>query len=224
MFVLVVDGSPAGTAFAIGSAHVITAYHNLYDDGNKGVLLSLSLTKEVIKRGETLLISDAIKVKIVLFDEDLDWAILEIEDRSQSFPERLCLADESELNLASMSPMVLHAPIGLFLKGPTDVLHIWKSRPSDVQQFDGSGLRIMCEGGLHSGSSGSPYVLPESGKVLAMHLGSIHQSIQVNKRTRLTTEKILKHLTEQSEVHASAREGLVLCRVPKIVDFVNKIS
>ena len=166
--------------------------------------------------------SDAVSVKNVLFDEALDWAILEIVDISQSFPEWLCLVEETELDLASLSSIVLHAPVGLFLKGPTEELHIWKSQPTDVQQFDRGGLSIICAGGLHSGSSGGPYVLLESGKVLAMHLGGIHEGTQVVKRTMLTVKKIYELLTDQSEVHAFSMEGLVLCRVPKIVDFINK--
>ena len=59
-----------------------------------------------------------------------------------------------------------------------------------VQQFDKDGMTVTCEGGLHGGGSGCPYVLYPGGRVLAMHLGSINQSFEIPKKKlkKLTVE------------------------------------
>ena len=99
-------------------------------------------------------------------------------------------------------------------------LTVWKSEATRVQQFDKGGSTLICEGGLHSGSSGGPY-LNEEGKVVAMHVHSLHQGEPARgKRKAMTPAEDTESLSNQSEVYAFAREGLVLCRIPKIVEFI----
>ena len=224
VYVLVVEGSPSGTAFAISSAHVITAYHNIFDEARQTVLLNLSLTKGVSKREEVFEVSDAINIKVVLCDETLDWAILEVVDRGRSFPEYLRLVEDSErLSEASMDIVLLCAPIGFFLTNSNKFdLCVWKLQPTYVHQFDNGGLSILSEGKFLSGSSGGPCVLPDSGRVLVMHLGNIQLVTPARKRTRLVAEKFQQQYAEQSAVTTSVWQGRVLCRVPAVVDFINK--
>ena len=119
----------------------------------------------------------------------------------------------------SMAVVALHAPVGIFLRSELTELQVWKSDPFRVQQFDKHGMTVICEGGLHSGGSGSPYVLYPGGRVLAMHLGSLDQSRVIPKK-KMKLEEVMDHVSDRSEVSAFAKEGLVVCRVAAITDLL----
>lgn len=162
-----------------------------------------------------------IAIKITAFDASLDWAVLEVIDRSQPLPETLTLVNEADLNEEeSMAVVALHAPVKVFFETEMTELHVWKSERSRVQQFDKNGMSVLCEGGLHSGGSGGPYVLQPGGRVLAMHIGSIDQGREI-PRKKLKVKELAEHLSDQSEVAAFAKEGLVVCRIAAIRDLQN---
>ena len=89
-----------GTSFAVSCRHVLTAYHNLYDelfspqyDGVTGLAL---VGKYLIARSGTKVGSDFAlispwEVKLVKFDLTHDWAVLELVDSSTHFPAWLSL-------------------------------------------------------------------------------------------------------------------------------------
>ena len=75
MYILVVEEAPCGTAFAITPFHILTAYHNIYDE-IKGITYSTAaITKIVSKLGESFTFDCPIAVKMTAHDASLDWAV-----------------------------------------------------------------------------------------------------------------------------------------------------
>ena len=184
MYILVVEEAPCGTAFAITPFHILTAYHNLYDETQGITYSTAAITKSVSKLGERFSIDSPIAVKLTSHDAFFDWAVLEVIDRSQPLPETLALVNEADLDEEkSMEVVALHAPVRLFLNSEMTELRIRKSDPpSRVQQFGKHGMTVICNGGLHAGSSGCPYVLYPGGRVLAMHLGCLDAYLETSRK------------------------------------------
>ena len=124
-------------------------------DGATGYLSAL-VTKEglvvKLKLGEKVTFDVPISVTMIDHNEPLDWAVLEVMDRSQPLPETLALVNEADLDEEkSMEVVALHAPVTRFLRAEFTELRVWNSAPSMVQQFDNDRMTVICEGGLHGG-------------------------------------------------------------------------
>jgi hypothetical protein len=80
--------------------------------------------------------------------------------------------------------------------------------------------KIFVDGGLYRGSCGAPYI-DRNNKVVALHLASFNEGRELScTKKKRTVEDLEEIMTDQSDVHHSIREGLVLALVPGIQNFI----
>lgn len=223
----------AGTAFAISPNQVITAYHNIYDEVDDQIqpFSKCAIASSVEKCGGRHEFQNPILVQIEHSSYDNDWAILKVTDNTV-FTSFLPICPEDELP----DPMVeiegvsaYHAPIEFYRANAINSLVVWADGFQNVLQYDRGGSMILVDGGLYKGSCGGPYV-NRAGKVVGMHLGSLHEAkegVPQKKRTRSSRavnlgdlESISSSVKSLGDVHAHTKEGLVLCREPTLRHFL----
>jgi hypothetical protein len=217
-----------GTSFAITSRHVITAYHNLGDGlgmvggaiGNIGNIYSIARVAKKVSDKSTLI--DPFDVTFCLGNDIEDWAILELRNSAQKFTSFFHLCEINDLPDILMRPKLkaLYAPIGQYRVNSFRELKIWASEYELVLQFEEEDKKIFLDGGLYRGSCGAPYI-DENNKVVALHLASLNEGREFSYTKKKRTIKDLEEvMTDQSDVHHSIREGLVLALVPAIQKFI----
>jgi hypothetical protein len=237
MLSLSVNGELLGTAFAVTKSHVITAHHNIHDEQSGSLFPgSLYICRRVEKRSSYIDFIQPIKLKYVVGNVDEDWAIMEIEDKSNTFLHGMPLCPASDLPDLTMNEhaklKTYHAPIGQFLSNGFTDGEIWCENYKQILQYDRRGAVILVDGGLYRGSCGGPYI-DHQGRVVAMHLSSMHEGKEfsrVKKRPKRETVgslvKLVQEIDEQStdlnDVHNSIRQGVVLSRINEVVAFIEK--
>jgi hypothetical protein len=224
-----------GTSFALTKQHLVTAYHNLLQADEKTLVGDVfQICRSVKKVAEYNAFEDPIAVKIALVGVDEDWAILAIEDKTKSLNGYIPLCPLRDLPNPSLLEheelKTYHAPIGQYLSNGFETGQIWCEDYKRVLQYDREGTIICVDGGLYRGSCGAPYV-DHQGRVVAMHLSSMHEGKEyshVKKKAKTmqalaaAVDAVVEHSTDLSDVHYSIRQGLVLARIPRVVQFVEK--
>lgn len=224
----------AGTAFAITGRHVITAYHNIWEEESKTEFSSCALTKEVRKDGGAYSFVDPLYLKLVLkgkgTSENEDWAILELEPSHPNFQYYfpLCPLNKlPDLSIGSFQARSIFAPIGSFRVSSLRTMRLWVEDFSKIFQYDEN--TVIVDGGLYRGSCGAPYIATD-GLVIGMHLASEHEgrnvSLTTRKRNRSSMEvgktivDVAESVTDLADVHASVKVGLVLSKITEITLFI----
>jgi hypothetical protein len=223
-----------GTTFAITTTALLTACHVLRDEDGVDLVGDLVISRRVVKKGGVLSMVDPINVKILDFNEAADFAILKLNDpKVLSFSAFVPVCAEIDLPDPTVTEnedlKSYYAPIGQFLANGIVEMAIWSGSYQRVLQYDRNGETVLVECGLYRGSCGAPYI-NSAGCAVAMHLSSIHEGKSVTlvkKRKRVTGGSgsavpstlgdVIDSVSDLSEVHESAREGLVLCRQPRIM-------
>lgn len=77
--------------------------------------------------------------------------------------------------------------------------------------------KLLTEHGLCRGSSGGALV--SNGHVVPMHLASLKQGRYM--WTHVSRAEVSQSVTELQEIHSAYKEGLVLSRVPDIMNALN---
>lgn len=212
-----------GTCFAITTRHIITAYHNLTDEtGN--TTGSTTNPYQIARIARKVSDKDSLDNPLVVtFCEGEaidDWAILELADPLEQFANFFPVCGYSDLPDISMKAELksFYSPIGQYRRNSFRELKIWRDDYKPVLQYEEK--KILLDGGLYRGSCGAPYI-DRDNKVVALHLSSMHegQDISVTKKKR-TLKNLEEFMTDQSDIHNSIREGLVLASVPNILAFI----
>jgi hypothetical protein len=216
-----------GTAFPVTRRHIITTYHNLLDDSNIFLSNSFVIGKTVERSNAHHVMPATITVNFVSGDAAADFAFLAIANEVDYVSEILPLCPLDQLPVREVKGRcevkAYHAPIGQYLRNEFPTLAIWTEDYKRVLQYYSLGKRIVVEGGLYRGSCGGPYV-DHDGYVVAMHTASMHEGKNIsNVKKRKYTDRIedLESLASSlHDIHASVREGIVLSRIPAVIDFI----
>ena len=208
-----------GTCFAITTRHVITAYHNLAD-GTDNITDPFQIARVARKVSDKDSLVDPLVVTFREGEATDDWAILELADPLERFASFFPLCGYSDLPDISMKADLksFYSPIGQYKRNPFRELKIWRDDYKPVLQYEEK--KIFLDGGLYRGSCGAPYI-DRDNKVVALHLFSMLEGkdISATKKKR-TVRDLEEFMTDQSDIHNSIREGLVLASVPYILAFI----
>ena len=225
-----------GTAFAVTPNKLLTAYHVFFDEDIGAELVGqIVICRKIAKNADAYVMDAPIAVKLAELDVAADFAFLDLDDVAvKSFDSYIPLSLEANLPDASIEGEELksyHAPIGQFVTNAFVDMTIWSGPYERVLQYDRGGKIILVDVGLYRGACGAPYV-NHSGHVVAMHLSSMHEVKNfslVKKRKRSARKSsatssqlgdVIDSVTDMADVHASIREGLVLCRQPLILQTI----
>jgi hypothetical protein len=192
--------------------------------GNIGNIYSIARVARKVSDKDTLI--DPYDVIFCLGNETEDWAILELRNSAQNFTSFFPLCEINDLPDPLMRPELkaLYAPIGQYRINPFRELKIWAGKYELVLQLDEEEKKIFVDGGLYRGSCGAPYI-DRNNKVVALHLASLNEGRELSStKKKRTVEDLEEFMTDQSDVHHSIREGLVLALVPDIQNFITQHS
>jgi len=232
---------PAGTAFAVTSTKIVTAYHNIYDEASTALSRRCFLYRELSKgfNGMIDFSSERIDVEIVAGDSGNDWAVLKRVDNSE-FSLFIPMCSEGELPAVSLDSeiVVYYAALGILTsKSGLQRIKIWDEKVS-VMQYDGIGdSQVILSGGKCKGCSGAP-IVDQRGRAVAFHTSSLNeydvpeakpQAVQrkKSKTVHLTKAAFSAAMTDVSEDisiassqrwHADYSCGSVLCRLNGLAD------
>ena len=222
----------SGTAFAITSRRFITCHHCVYNEHSQSIVNRVAICKRIQKEGERIVPQQGHTLyyaDIHRFDAMLDYAIFHLEsDRSLQNLVPIPICPEAKLpDVTSHSISCLYGAIGDFQVGELASLSVWIGGPYDILQYGNNNVsepndsRILTEQGLCRGSSGGAMV--SNGYVVAMHLASLNQGRYFQKHVKGSHLAASVHdsVTDLQTIHSSLKEGLVLCRIPGIMDAVN---
>ena len=140
---------PVGTCFAISSRYLLSCQHFM-----KGRVLNYLIAAVVMKcNGNITFPNDPVNVKVVRFNTDMDYAILELQDSNSNLTPIPISLDpvESDTDLK-----LFHCPVAAFhdnSNADVGVLTRW------VKSGYMTNHHLVCDGGAFRGSSGAPYVL-----------------------------------------------------------------
>jgi hypothetical protein len=160
-------------------------------------------------------------VKVILYNVDADYAI--IEDESVGTEPLVPILIFRGLVEPDTDLKVFHCPVGIFLEdeslGDLSVFTKWvkTSRPSTHH--------VTCDGGLCSGSSGAPFVSRE-GYVVGMHVERISQARPISSADTWglsssdTIEVVSDSVFSIGSNHASYCRALLLHNCKKLMDLL----
>jgi len=225
-----------GTAFAVTSSKVITAFHNLVDE-NKDLkyLLFCSLAKS--KDDKILYHTYGVPVSLVGCDKTSDWAVLSRID-SQEFSSFIPVCPKARLPVVSLDSRltVYFAALGLLSVHDTGMksIKIWNDEVR-VLQYDGEDdSQIILSGGKCRGSCGAP-IVDLDGFAVGFHTDSFNEYDESESATPVVlpgkgkkqkvslTAALLESFVDQTNEalsvassqrsHADFSRGSVLCKL-----------
>ena len=222
----------SGTAFAITSRRFITCHHCVYDEHSQSIVNRVAICKRIQKEGERIVPQQGQTLyyaDIHRYDAIMDYAIFQL-DADMSLPNLvpIPICPEARLpDITSRSLFCWYGAIGDFQVGELTSLSVWRGGPYAILQYGNNNAsepndsRILTEHGLCRGSSGGAMV--SNGCVVAMHLASLNQGRYFQKHVKGShlTASVHESVTDLQTIHSSHKEGLVLCRIPDIMDAVN---
>lgn len=223
----------SGTAFAITPRRFITCHHCVYDEKTTTTLHTVAICSSIVKQGDKIVPDPASPLMfgdLHCFDVNLDFAIFNLRgsETHALLPIPVCPEDQLP-GIATVGVIcVYYCAIGDFQVSQMGFLRVWRGGPYSILQYghytslnDPPECRILLEHGLCRGSSGGAIVV--DGHVAAMHLASLNQGRHVWRHVRGSSlaHSVGESITDTEQIHSAYKEGLVLCRVPAIMDAIN---
>jgi hypothetical protein len=223
----------SGTAFAITPRRFITCHHCVYDETTTATLHTVAICSSILKQGDKIVphpTSPLMFGDLHCFDVNLDFAIFNLRgpETHALLPIPVCPEDQLP-GIETVGVLcVFYCAIGDFQVGELENLRVWRGGPYPILQYgdyprlnDPPECRIFLEHGLCRGSSGGAIVV--DGHVAAMHLASLNQGRHVWRHVRGSSlaHSVGESITDMEEIRSAYKEGLVLCRVPAIMDAIN---
>ena len=220
----------SGSTFAITDRRFITCHHNIFDQHRNMNITTVAICTAIIKTGSSITPHPAHPVMygdLHIFDAQLDYAIFNLQP---AFPNLtpIPVCPVPSLPTAGFPSLTCYyGAVGDFIVAELRNLAIWRAGPYSILQYgetsatDPPDCKLLTEYGLCRGSSGGAMVT--NGYVVAMHLASCNQGRYIFKHVKgssLTTEQMSASLTDMQEIYSALKEGLVLCRIPQIMDAI----
>lgn len=221
----------SGTAFAITPRRFISCHHCVFDEISSTTLRSVAICSTILKQADKIVPDPAFPLfygDLHSFDANLDFAIFNLRGTVNLFPIPVCPEGLLPSVRSSGVISVFYCAIGDFQVGGMDLLEVWEGGPYSILQYghyvalnDPPKCRIWLEHGLCRGSSGGALVT--NGHVAAMHIASLNQGRHVWRHVRGSSlaHSVGESITDMQQIHSAYKEGLVLCRVPAIMDAIN---
>lgn len=215
-----------GSGFAINPRRFITCHHNVFNETTSTNCDRVAICAKLKKDGNQIIPHPQFHVyfaNLLQFDVDLDFAIFELlPNEPDLVPLPICPVNS--LPYSGYPDLAcIYGAIGYFQVAEFDQLSIWRTGSHPLLQYhDLNGCKMLSARGLCRGSSGGAIV--KNGHVVALHLASLDQGRQVFKLLRgsslLTPKEVEDPVTDLQSIYSAHKEGLVLCRVPAIMDAV----
>lgn len=220
----------SGTAFAITPGRFISCHHCIFDEISSITLHSVVICSTILKQADKIVPDPASPLfygDLHSFDANLDFAIFNLRGTESLTPIPVC----PENLLPSPTSVVIsifYCAIGDFQVSGMELLGVWGGGPYSILQYghyvalnDPPKCRLWLEHGLCRGSSGGALVT--DGHVAAMHIASLNQGQHVWRHVKGSSlaHSVAESITDMQQIHSAYKEGLVLCRVPAIMDAIN---
>ena len=214
IFIFIDNNDPVGTCFAIqgkndSKNYVLTACHNLRSVRALGD--KYFLAEKMIRHNSGIIVtipSVPIEVKLIDFDDENDWAILQRTD-SMFFNETI----EVQKKTCAREDLVktYHCPVSLFTQIDTSVMQaLLPVATSWCKVTDVDSKLILAESGLTQGSSGG-VIIDREGKGLAIYLSSISAGSSSGTGKEIALSVMENPLT--------FKEGIVIAFTPRLCDY-----
>lgn len=201
------DLLPVGTAFAISTKHLLTAYHCLDTTHN-----SYTITK-ILEWNCGLLecVEGTLNVEVISFCAIMDWAILKLSGETSSKDLIYIPIGTGEMQ-ADDDIKVYRCAVGIFNAQDCDVV---ASIPQWIKYIASTKHHIIANGGLFSGSSGAPFIL-RNDCVVGIHMESIKHAaiIAESERTHEAWSDAMEVIS--NTVNSNARVSAALCKALQI--------
>jgi hypothetical protein len=208
--------SPLGTCFAVSEKYLISCQHFMNRQREYRIALVAEKTAKLVTFPKG--IHD---VKVVKYNSNMDYAILEISDDFDLTPIPLSFAGvEADIDLK-----VFHFPVTMFSQCSSSSLGpytCWLKSSISTKHH------VPCGGAaLYSGSSGAPYVT-KCGKAVGFHIESINKCDPLNFEEDMTVDSKLEMVsyTINSNVnsHGSISSALLIGRCLELVRYLNSLG
>jgi hypothetical protein len=205
---------PVGTCFAISPSHLLSCQHFM-----RGRAVNYLIAPVVVKEnGNIHFPTPPCSVKVVRFNKQMDYAILELQSTDLNLtPIPISL----EPVISDIDLKLFHCPIAAFndnSNSDVGVLTRW------LKSGYSKNHHMVCEGGAFRGSSGAPYVM-RNGFAIGIHIESINETQQLE----VDDVKAMSSLDEQIEIisdtvnsnaenYAALSTVLLFNRCPKLIE------
>lgn len=229
-----------GTAFAITPRRFISCHHCVFRERSSTTLQSVVICSSVVKQADAIVPdpnpeSTTFAGELHSFDANLDFAIFELRGEGHLTPIPVCPEHSLPTSRHTTGVTLLYSAVGDFQVSGFPSLEVWRGGPFSIKQYgqyanssDPPKCRMLLEHGLleHGrcrGSSGGALVT-NNGYVAAMHVASLDKGQHVRRRVRgssLAHQSVGESITDWQQRYSAYKEGLVLCRVPAIMNAIN---
>lgn len=220
----------SGTAFAITPRRFISCHHCIFDEISFTTLSSVVICSRIIKQGDQIVPDPTLPLlygDLHCFDANLDFAIFNVRGVGNDLiPIPVCPKDllPSVQNTGVIT--TFYCAVGDFQVSAIRQLCVWRGGPYSILQYgehpnEPLSCRMLLEHGLCRGSSGGALVT--DGHVAAMHLASLNQGRYIWRHVRGSSlaHSVGESITDMQQIYSAYKEGLVLSRVPAIMDAIN---
>lgn len=203
-----------GTCFAITNELLLTCQHHMLDDRRTGYAIALTCERS---KGVVSCPDGWFGVKVVRFNKDMDYALIESVIKKDLAPIPLSIATvEGDLYVK-----VFHSPIDDFNEKVEDdsvAVHTkW------VKSTLPSRHHVKCTGGLYPGSSGGPFMM-RNGRAIGFHCESVRRNSEVKPETldgrsmeESNTEIISDTVNSHAHNHGSFCRALLIGKCKKLL-------
>ena len=211
---------PVGTCFAISPRYLISCQHFM-----KGRVLKYLIANVVVKRdGNINFTRPPAFVKVVRFNCEMDYAILELQDSNSNLAPIPISLDpvESDTDLK-----LFHCPVAAFhdnSNADVGVLTRW------VKSGYMTNHHLVCDGGAFRGSSGAPYVL-RGGSAIGIHVESFNETETLSSDDVIAMASIDDQIEIISDTvnsnatnYASMSSLLFFGSCPKLIDSLKDLG
>eukprot|EP00595_Chromulina_sp_UTEXLB2642_P003465 CAMPEP_0196764928 /NCGR_PEP_ID=MMETSP1095-20130614/7182_1 /TAXON_ID=96789 ORGANISM="Chromulina nebulosa, Strain UTEXLB2642" /NCGR_SAMPLE_ID=MMETSP1095 /ASSEMBLY_ACC=CAM_ASM_000446 /LENGTH=276 /DNA_ID=CAMNT_0042121789 /DNA_START=18 /DNA_END=845 /DNA_ORIENTATION=- len=201
VYILLANGFPIGTAFAVrcdSLRMLLTAYHCIFNEKGHLIKDELSITAKIMKdssnaevlslnsetRGSLIegVNSTKVRVRVHSYDKVNDWALLKL-DRPYKFKFEysipLCPASEIPESIVCQPEFsIFHCPCEEYNAIRQDALEATSTGDMKAKTINLLTKKMTFYGGLTSGSSGG-VIVDSYGRAVAMHVDADNREIQV---------------------------------------------
>lgn len=220
----------SGTAFAITARRFITCQHCIFDERSKAVINTVAVCPCIMKQGSQIVPHPTYPLcyaDLHSSNANLDYAIFNLRPAHADLtPIPVCpIAQLPSSGFRNLT--CYYGAIGEFQVAELEFIRIWRGGPYSILQYGqrvGEPLesKLLTEHGLCRGSSGGALV--SNGHVVAMHLASLNQGQYMWTHVKgytLSGAEVSQSVTDLQAIRSAHKEGLVLSRVPDIMNALN---
>ncbi len=213
--------SPIATCFAIdcnSKTLIMTCYHAvIFDDDD--ILDDLIICTTVNRRSDNKLeFENVIKVEVIAYDKDLDWAILKRKDLIP-FTNFFKLRTKPVTNDLFIKKYFF--AVSLFLETSLPILSCGSKDYQKVHSL--SNHHVLLEHGDFAGTSGSPIIDTDS-NLIGMHQESyspIKGLSDVTTKSKRKIDQLMECANSASSSHAFLSYELMFCSVPSLINYLS---